>query len=157
MCSFILNEQVQPDVRLVRDKATLSIKEALLAVLHSKGFKSRAFLRCAAFLLRFKDYFCLTIHPESLSSCLPTKAVVVNNDSNEGGFWWARLGLNQRPLRCQRSALPLSYAPDLFMRGIFGLDREFCNRCQAWVYSFRGAIHQEPVADFLIRNRLRSR
>ena len=25
--------------------------------------------------------------------------------------WWARLGLNQRPLRCQRSALPLSYAP----------------------------------------------
>ena len=24
--------------------------------------------------------------------------------------WWARLGLNQR-LRCQRSALPLSYAP----------------------------------------------
>ena len=27
--------------------------------------------------------------------------------------WWARLGLNQRPLRCQRSALPLSYAPFL--------------------------------------------
>ena len=27
--------------------------------------------------------------------------------------WWARLGLNQRPLRCQRSALPLSYAPGL--------------------------------------------
>jgi hypothetical protein len=26
--------------------------------------------------------------------------------------WWARLGSNQRPLRCQRSALPLSYAPD---------------------------------------------
>jgi len=26
-------------------------------------------------------------------------------------LWWARLGLNQRPLRCQRSALPLSYAP----------------------------------------------
>ena len=26
--------------------------------------------------------------------------------------WWARLGLNQRPLRCQRSALPLSYAPE---------------------------------------------
>ena len=25
--------------------------------------------------------------------------------------WWARLGLNQRPLRCERSALPLSYAP----------------------------------------------
>ncbi len=25
--------------------------------------------------------------------------------------WWARLGSNQRPLRCQRSALPLSYAP----------------------------------------------
>ena len=29
-----------------------------------------------------------------------------------GGKWWARLGLNQRPLRCQHSALPLSYAPD---------------------------------------------
>ena len=28
--------------------------------------------------------------------------------------WWARLGLNQRPLRCQRSALPLSYAPAEF-------------------------------------------
>jgi hypothetical protein len=28
-----------------------------------------------------------------------------------GMLWWARLGLNQRPLRCQRSALPLSYAP----------------------------------------------
>ena len=28
-----------------------------------------------------------------------------------GGKWWARLGLNQRPLRCQHSALPLSYAP----------------------------------------------
>src|SRR5262249_20828910 len=27
------------------------------------------------------------------------------------GEWWARLGSNQRPLRCQRSALPLSYAP----------------------------------------------
>ena len=25
--------------------------------------------------------------------------------------WWARLGLNQRPLRCEHSALPLSYAP----------------------------------------------
>ena len=25
--------------------------------------------------------------------------------------WWARLGLNQRPPRCQRGALPLSYAP----------------------------------------------
>jgi hypothetical protein len=30
------------------------------------------------------------------------------------GFkWWARLGSNQRPLRCQRSALPLSYAPTI--------------------------------------------
>lgn len=26
--------------------------------------------------------------------------------------WWARLGLNQRPLACEASALPLSYAPD---------------------------------------------
>ena len=29
----------------------------------------------------------------------------------KGVRWWARLGLNQRPLRCQHSALPLSYAP----------------------------------------------
>jgi hypothetical protein len=26
-------------------------------------------------------------------------------------LWWARLGLNQRPLPCEDSALPLSYAP----------------------------------------------
>ena len=32
-------------------------------------------------------------------------------DARADGGWWARLGLNQRPLRCQRSALPLSYAP----------------------------------------------
>ncbi len=25
--------------------------------------------------------------------------------------WWAQLGLNQRPLPCEDSALPLSYAP----------------------------------------------
>ena len=25
--------------------------------------------------------------------------------------WWAHLGLNQGPLACQASALPLSYAP----------------------------------------------
>lgn len=25
--------------------------------------------------------------------------------------WWAWLGLNQRPLRCERNALPLSYTP----------------------------------------------
>jgi hypothetical protein len=29
----------------------------------------------------------------------------------EEGKWWARLGLNQRPLPCEGSALPLSYAP----------------------------------------------
>src|SRR6059058_3666555 len=27
------------------------------------------------------------------------------------GAWWARQGLNLRPLRCEHSALPLSYAP----------------------------------------------
>src|SRR5512132_741255 len=32
------------------------------------------------------------------------------------GSWWARLGSNQRPLRCQRSALPLSYAPSNIVR-----------------------------------------
>lgn len=26
-------------------------------------------------------------------------------------YWWAMLGLNQRPLPCEDSALPLSYAP----------------------------------------------
>ena len=25
--------------------------------------------------------------------------------------WWARVGLNHRPLACETSALPLSYAP----------------------------------------------
>ena len=29
------------------------------------------------------------------------------------GRWWARLGLNQRPLACEASALPLSYAPNV--------------------------------------------
>ena len=37
--------------------------------------------------------------------------------------WWARLGLNQRPLRCQRSALPLSYAPLPFCVGPLQVDR----------------------------------
>jgi hypothetical protein len=27
-------------------------------------------------------------------------------------FQWARLGSNQRPLACEASALPLSYAPE---------------------------------------------
>ena len=26
--------------------------------------------------------------------------------------WWARLGSNQQPPRCQRDALPLSYVPE---------------------------------------------
>ena len=30
-----------------------------------------------------------------------------------GGKWWAWQGLNLRPLRCQHSALPLSYTPTL--------------------------------------------
>ena len=34
-----------------------------------------------------------------------------NGTSLEARKWWARLGLNQRPLRCERNALPLSYAP----------------------------------------------
>lgn len=29
--------------------------------------------------------------------------------------WWARVGLNHRPLPCQDSALPLSYAPLIIM------------------------------------------
>ena len=38
-------------------------------------------------------------------------------------FLWARLGLNQRPLACEASALPLSYAP--------GTDRILRARVQA--------------------------
>ena len=40
--------------------------------------------------------------------------------------WWARLGLNQRPLRCQRSALPLSYAPifRLLVNHHYGINTE---------------------------------
>ena len=30
---------------------------------------------------------------------------------NQGFLWWAWQGLNLRPLRCQHSALPLSYTP----------------------------------------------
>jgi hypothetical protein len=29
----------------------------------------------------------------------------------QAGKWWAWQGLNLRPLRCQHSALPLSYTP----------------------------------------------
>jgi hypothetical protein len=29
----------------------------------------------------------------------------------EDSLWWVRLGSNQRPLPCEGSALPLSYAP----------------------------------------------
>ena len=32
-------------------------------------------------------------------------------DDRQDAKWWARLGLNQRPLPCEGSALPLSYAP----------------------------------------------
>ena len=32
--------------------------------------------------------------------------------------WWARLGLNQRPLACEASALPLSYAPMQLKAGV---------------------------------------
>ena len=33
-----------------------------------------------------------------------------------GEAWWARQGLNLRPLRCEHSALPLSYAPTLLAK-----------------------------------------
>ena len=35
--------------------------------------------------------------------------------------WWAHLGLNQGPLACQASALPLSYAPILQYRSKLNL------------------------------------
>ena len=65
--------------KCLTDKAILSIKEALNAVLHSKDFKSRAFRRCAVFLLCFKDYFCLTIHPESCPLASPHNACYLSN------------------------------------------------------------------------------
>ena len=37
--------------------------------------------------------------------------------------WWARLGLNQRPLACEASALPLSYAPIPVVGGNSGCGR----------------------------------
>jgi hypothetical protein len=38
--------------------------------------------------------------------------------------WWAWQGLNLRPLRCQHSALPLSYTPTLVSREASGLSLE---------------------------------
>ena len=37
--------------------------------------------------------------------------LTVEDPVNTGKIWWARLDLNQRPLPCEDSALPLSYAP----------------------------------------------
>src|SRR5690606_4964217 len=42
---------------------------------------------------------------------LARQAVFHTVDILEFSGWWARQGLNLRPLRCEHSALPLSYAP----------------------------------------------
>ena len=49
--------------------------------------------------------------PSLLRSCGVTAFSLISLGSISGEGWWARLGSNQRPLRCERSALPLSYAP----------------------------------------------
>jgi hypothetical protein len=44
---------------------------------------------------------------------IPTAASGIRSTGRRGlrGTIWARLGSNQRPLACEASALPLSYAP----------------------------------------------
>ena len=43
--------------------------------------------------------------------------------------WWARLGLNQRPLPCEDSALPLSYAPAPRARLVIVSGVAHCQAC----------------------------
>lgn len=40
------------------------------------------------------------------------------------GTWWAWQGLNLRPLRCQHSALPLSYTPTRVRRHLSLIDSQ---------------------------------
>ena len=46
-----------------------------------------------------------------ISDTAQTQKSPGNSLSYQGFLWWAWQGLNLRPLRCQHSALPLSYTP----------------------------------------------
>ena len=69
------------------------------------------------------ELFRLGGNPTRRSVFRPSAPDVSSRDSAAGrtasrpeflpGRWWARLGLNQRPLACEASALPLSYAPNV--------------------------------------------
>ena len=56
-------------------------------------------------------------------------SAAIGGTASRPGFlrsrWWARLGSNQRPLACEASALPLSYAPNIPQL------RPGCTACQA--------------------------
>ena len=47
----------------------------------------------------------------TIESQMEQALLTVESPVNTGKIWWARLDLNQRPLPCEDSALPLSYAP----------------------------------------------
>jgi hypothetical protein len=49
--------------------------------------------------------------PWTNSAPSPTPQDMQRGPITRAIFEWARLGLNQRPLACEASALPLSYAP----------------------------------------------
>ena len=66
--------------------------------------------------------------------------------------WWARLGLNQRPLPCEDSALPLSYAPRM-CEGDAVLPRPL--PCQAMA-AVSGAMPAGSVCDERIVRRKKS-
>ena len=51
-----------------------------------------------------------SINALAITEPLPNENIL---DNGSNSFqWWAHLGLNQGPLACQASALPLSYAPE---------------------------------------------
>ena len=68
----------------------------------------------AAFSMRSRSSSCLiailAADGRLLSICFPSEASLALA-TRQLILWWARLGLNQRPLPCEDSALPLSYAP----------------------------------------------
>ena len=49
----------------------------------------------------------------TIESQMEQALLTVESPVNTGKIGWARLDLNQRPLPCEDSALPLSYAEDL--------------------------------------------
>jgi hypothetical protein len=54
----------------------------------------------------------LNCTPDDLRAPGPASTLEAGNQSDLQGLSWARLGSNQRPLACEASALPLSYAPE---------------------------------------------